>query len=342
MSTAEKTIGPSQEDESTKGGGNKATSEAIEKASIDDLYKQFDSSNKGLTGSEAQNRLEKYGRNALEEKHVSAFAKLMRYFWGPIPWMIEVAAILSLVVEHWLDFTIILVLLLFNAAIGFWEEFKASNALDALKSQLALKARALRDGAWAEVEAALLVPGDIIRIRLGDIIPADVKLIEGQFLSVDQSALTGESLPVNKGVSDVAYSGSIAKQGEMVALVTGTGGNTFFGRTAKLVEEAGAVSHFQKAVLRIGDFLIAVAVGLSIILISVELYRHEPFFRTDPVRTYPGDRLDPGGHAGRFVGNDGLGGLGVIKTEGDRFQAASHRGNGRYRHPLLGQDRHAH
>ena len=275
MSTAEKTVDKNHAGQAA--ASNKNTADAIEKASIDDLFAQFETSNKGLSGDDVQKRLTKYGRNALEEKKVSAIRKLMRYFWGPIPWMIEVAAILSLVVQHWVDFVIILVLLLFNAAIGFWEEFKASNALDALKSQLALKARALRDGSWSEVEAAELVPGDIIRIRLGDIIPADVKLIEGQYLSVDQSALTGESLPVNKSVGEVAYSGSIAKQGEMVALVTGTGGNTFFGRTAKLVEEAGAVSHFQKAVLRIGDFLIAVAVALSIILISVELYRHEPF-----------------------------------------------------------------
>ncbi|MEA1951363.1 MAG: plasma-membrane proton-efflux P-type ATPase, partial [Planctomycetota bacterium] len=275
MSIAEKTVDSAAGVD--KQAGSRATSEAIERASIEDLYKQFETSNKGLSGTDAESRLRQYGRNALEEKKVGALAKLARYFWGPIPWMIEVAAILSLVVQHWLDFTIILVLLLFNAAIGFWEEFKASNALDALKSQLALKARVLRDGAWSEVEASGLVPGDIIRIRLGDIIPADVKLIEGQYLSIDQSALTGESLPVSKGVGDVAYSGSIAKQGEMVALVTGTGCNTFFGRTAKLVEEAGAVSHFQKAVLRIGDFLIAIAVGLSIILISVELYRNEPF-----------------------------------------------------------------
>ncbi len=277
MSIAEKPIGQVQEDGPAKPTDSKAASEAIEKASVEELYARFETGNKGLSAAEAQSRLQRYGRNALEEKRVSVFAKLMRYFWGPIPWMIEVAAVLSLVVQHWLDFTIILVLLLFNAAIGFWEEFKASNALEALKNQLALKARALRDGAWAEVEASELVPGDMIRIRLGDIIPADVKLVEGQYLSIDQSALTGESLPVSKAAGDVAYSGSIAKQGEMVALVTGTGGNTFFGRTAKLVEEAGAVSHFQKAVLRIGDFLIAIAVGLSIILISVELYRSEPF-----------------------------------------------------------------
>ncbi len=187
--------------------------------------------------------------------------------------MIEIAAILSAVVRHWDDLIIILVLLLFNALVGFWQEYKAANALEALKKQLALKARALRDGKWQEIPANQLVPGDVIRIRLGDIIPADVKLFEGDFLSVDQSALTGESLPVSKKSEDIAYSGSVAKQGEMVALVTGTGANTFFGRTAKLVQSAGAASHFQKAVLQIGDYLIYLSLGLVAVLILVQLER---------------------------------------------------------------------
>ena len=252
------------------------SSEKTEKASPEELFEALSSSNEGLSVEEARKRLGQYGPNALEEKRESPLLKFLGYFWGPIPWMIEVAFILSLVVEHWLDAVIIAVLLAFNAIIGFWEEHKASNALAALKKGLALKARALRGGKWQEVKAVDLVPGDIVRLRLGDIIPADVKLIEGEYISVDQAALTGESLPVNKKVGDIAYSGSVAKQGEMVALVTGTGSNTFFGRTAKLVVEAGAESHFQKAVMRIGDFLIFVAVGLSIILIAVELYRGQP------------------------------------------------------------------
>ncbi len=247
-----------------------------EDASPEELFEALSSSSEGLSVDEARRRLEQYGPNALEEKKERPLLKFLGYFWGPIPWMIEVALILSIVVKHWVDAVIIGVLLVFNAVIGFWEEHKASNALAALKAGLALKARALRGGKWEEVEAASLVPGDIVRLRLGDIIPADVKLIEGEYISIDQSALTGESLPVNKKAGDIAYSGSVAKQGEMVALVTGTGGNTFFGRTAKLVGEAGAVSHFQKAVMRIGDFLIFVAVGLSIILIAVELHRGEP------------------------------------------------------------------
>ena len=254
----------------------KISSEKAKEASPENLFELLSSSSGGLSVEEAKKRLEQYGPNALEEKKESPLLKFLSYFWGAIPWMIEVALILSVVVKRWVDVVIIGVLLVFNAVIGFWEEHRASNALAALKAGLALKARALRGGKWQEVDAADLVPGDIVRLRLGDIIPADVKLVEGDYISIDQAALTGESLPVNKKAGDIAYSGSVAKQGEMVALVTGTGANTFFGRTAKLVGEAGAVSHFQKAVMRIGDFLIFVAVGLSIILITVELYRGEP------------------------------------------------------------------
>jgi len=143
---------------------------------------------------EARKRLEEYGPNALEEKKERPLLKFLGYFWGPIPWMIEVALILSIVVKRWVDVVIIGVLLVFNAGIGFWQEYKASNALAALRAGLALKARVLRGGKWDEVEAANLVPGDIVRLRLGDIIPADVKLIEGEYISIDQAALTGESL----------------------------------------------------------------------------------------------------------------------------------------------------
>ena len=250
--------------------------EAKEKSS-QDLFTLLNSNSQGLSASEAQKRLEAYGPNALEEEKANPLLKFLGYFWGPIPWMIEVAAILSAVVHHWADLAIIAFLLVFNAVIGFWEEHEASNALDDLKSQLALKAKVLRDGNWQEILAEQLVPGDVIRVHLGDIIPADIKLLEGEYLSVDQAALTGESLPVDKKAEDIAYSGSVAKQGEMVALVTATGGNTFFAKTAKLVETAGAVSHFQKAVMRVGDFLIFIALGLSIILIVVELVRGLPF-----------------------------------------------------------------
>ncbi|MFZ0451727.1 MAG: plasma-membrane proton-efflux P-type ATPase [Desulfatiglandaceae bacterium] len=248
----------------------------VEKTPIPELMKLLASKEQGLSESEAKERLGQYGYNEIAEKKARPFLKLLGYFWGPIPWMIEVAAILSLVVRHWADFIIIAVLLGFNAAVGFWQEYKAGNAVEALKKQLALKTRALRDGKWQEVDAKEIVPGDVIRLRLGDVIPADAKLIEGDYLSVDQSGLTGESLPVNKKTGDIAYAGSVAKQGEMVALVSGTGVNTYFGRTAKLVESAGAVSHFQKAVLHIGDYLIYLSLALVSVLILVELQRGTP------------------------------------------------------------------
>jgi len=249
------------------------TSDMAQQQSAEELWTTLATSSQGLSSDEAQTRLAQFGPNALEEKKVNPILKFLGYFWGPIPWMIEIAAILSAVVKHWDDLIIISVLLAFNALVGFWQEFKAANALEALKKQLALKARVLRDGKWQEIAAEQLVPGDIIRLRLGDIIPADVKLFEGEYLSVDQSALTGESLPVTKKAEDIAYSGSVAKQGEMVAVVTGTGSNTYFGRTAKLVQAAGAPSHFQKAVLQIGDYLIYLSLGLVAVLILVQLER---------------------------------------------------------------------
>jgi H+-transporting ATPase len=250
---------------------------AVAAMSAEALLQVLHSTANGLTQAEAAQRLAQGGSNSLPEQHISLLMRLLRYFWGPIPWMIEVAALLSALVRHWPDFIIILLLLLFNAGIGFWQEFKASSALDALKKQLALKCRVKRDGQWAQIDTAQLVPGDVVRVRLGDILPADLKLIEGDYLSVDQSALTGESLPVSRKLGEVVYSGSIAKQGEMVGVVYATGVNTYLGKTAQLVQKAGAVSHFQKAVLNIGDYLIYVSLGLVAILVLVELHRGLPW-----------------------------------------------------------------
>jgi H+-transporting ATPase len=230
-----------------------------------------------LTTDEARKRLQQFGPNALAEHKQSILLKLLGYFWGPIPWMIEVAAILSALIQHWPDFIIIMVLLIFNAGVGFWQEYTAGNAVEALKKQLALKARVLRDGQWNELDAVDLVPGDIIRIRLGDVVPADVKLIDGDYLSVDQSALTGESLPVSKQSGDDAFAGTVVKQGEMLAEVSATGAQTRFGQTASLVEQAKTVSHFQKAVLTIGNYLIYVSLVLVAVLILVELHRDVPW-----------------------------------------------------------------
>ena len=174
-------------------------------ATIAEILAKFGTDSKtGLNSVDVQQRLNKYGPNALAEEKKSSLSAFLAYFWGPIPWMIEAAGLTALIVRDWGDFTIIASLLLFNALLGFWEEHEASNALGALKSSLALKARVLRGGKWQEVDARTLVPGDIIRLYLGDVIPADCKLIQGDYISVDQSALTGESLPVTKKTGEDA------------------------------------------------------------------------------------------------------------------------------------------
>ncbi len=241
-----------------------------------EVEKRLNTSPDGLTQAEAKKRLAQYGPNEIEEKKTNALLKFLRYFWGPIPWMIEVAVVLSGVVRHWPDFFIILLLLLANATIGFWEERQAGNAIDALKAKLAIKARVQRDGKWITPPAKELVPGDVIRLRLGDIVPADARLLDGDEISVDQSALTGESLPASKKPGDAVFSGSIVRRGEIAALVYATGGKTYFGKTADLVQSAVTVSHFQKAVLRIGNYLIILAVTLVSVIIGVGIYRGEP------------------------------------------------------------------
>jgi H+-transporting ATPase len=254
--------------------------EEIKNLKINELFKKLSTDEKGLSSSEANERLKKYGYNEISEKKINPIIKFLGYFWGPIPWMIEVAAVLSVIIKHWEDFWIILALLLLNAVVAFWQEFKADNAIDALKQKLALKARALRDGKWSELSAKELVPGDIIRARLGDIIPADIKLLDGDYLMIDESALTGESMPVEKHKSDIGYEGSIVNQGEMTALVVATGMNTYFGKTAKLVEETETKSHFQKAVVKIGDYLILLAVILVVVIFLVAFARHESMLVT--------------------------------------------------------------
>jgi len=194
--------------------------------------------------------------------------------------MIEAAVILSGVVRHWPDFGIILVLLCANAVVGFWEERQASNAIAALKAKLAINARVKRDGNWTNPAARELVPGDVIRLRLGDIVPADARLLEGDPVQVDESALTGESLPATRKPGQAVFSGSIMRRGEIGALVYATGERTYFGKTAQLVQEAHTVSHFQKAVLKIGNYLIILAVVLVAVIIAFALHRGDPILTT--------------------------------------------------------------
>jgi H+-transporting ATPase len=245
-----------------------------------ELMKKLGSSADGLTQAEAVKRQAQYGPNQLKEKKTNEYLKFLSYFWGPIPWMIEAAVILSGVVRHWLDFFVILALLLSNALVGFWEEHQAGNAIAALKARLAVLAKVKRDGKWENPKARELVPGDVIRLRLGDIVPADARLLDGDSIEVDQSALTGESLPVTANSGGAVYSGSIIRQGEIDAIVYATGTDTYFGKTAQLVEQAHTVSHFQKAVMKIGDYLIVLAVALVALILAFALFRGDKVLTT--------------------------------------------------------------
>lgn len=242
--------------------------------------KRLDVGLDGLSSRDVERRLERYGRNQIIERKRNPLLKFLSYFWGPIAWMIEGAAILSSIIRNWEDFCIIGLMLVLNAVVGFWQEHKADNAIDLLKKKLALRARVRRDGRWQDVPATELVPGDLARVRAGEIVPADMKLVDAGFLQTDESALTGESLPVEKQASDMAYSGSIVRQGEMNALVTATGMETLFGRTARLVGEAKTVSHFQKALVKIGDYLVVLAIAMVVLVFLVSLYRHENLLET--------------------------------------------------------------
>jgi H+-transporting ATPase len=264
----------------SKPGSKPESKDDLKSLPMLEVEKKLGSSPDGLTQAEAQNRLTQYGPNEIEEEKTNPFLKFLSYFWGPIPWMIEVAVILSGVVGHWPDFFIILLLLVANAVVGFWEEREASNAIAALKAKLASNARVKRDGKWINPPARELVPGDVIRVRLGDIVPADARLLDGDPVEVDQSALTGESLPAERKSGDAVFSGSIIRQGEIGAMVYATGEKTYFGKTAQLVQEAHTVSHFQKAVLKIGDYLIILAVALVAVIIAFAIHRGDAILTT--------------------------------------------------------------
>lgn len=249
-----------------------ATTQKLNEAEIKAKFSALKTSPDGLTTDEAKKRIAEYGANAIQVHEESRWHKLLGYFWGPIPWMIEIASLISLARLDWPDFAVITGLLLYNAIVGFWQDSKAASALAALKQGLALKTHVNRDGKWISLDAAELVPGDVITVNGGEVLPADIVLFSGKYLSVDQAALTGESLPVSKAIGDQGYSGSIARQGSMNGLVIATGNKTFLGRTAKLVASAGAKSHAEQAVLKIGDFLIVTAAILALILVASQLY----------------------------------------------------------------------
>jgi len=264
----------------SKQKGKPASKGDLKSLPLADVEKTLQSSPDGLTQAEAEKRLAQYGPNEIEEKKTNPLLKFLTYFWGPIPWMIEAAVILSALAQHWPDFGIILLLLLANAVVGFWEERQAGDAIDALKAKLAVKARVKRDGKWINPPARELVPGDAIRLRLGDIVPADARLLAGDPVEVDQSALTGESLPATRKPGEAVFSGSIIRQGEIGALVYATGTSTYFGKTAELVQGAHTAIHFQRAVLKIGNYLIILAVALVAVIVGVAIYRGDPLLTT--------------------------------------------------------------
>ncbi len=256
-----------------KGPSETLQTKELQTLPMPELLKRLGSTGNGISNAEAQNRLVQYGYNELAEKKVNPVLKFLSYFWGPIPVMIMIAAVISAALRHWLDLGVIFVLLVMNAVVGFREEYQAGNAIAALKAKLALQARVKRDNAWTTIPARELVPGDVIRLRIGDVVPADSKLLEGDPVEVDQSALTGESLPVERKIGSVIYSGSIIRQGEIDALVYATGKETYYGKTAELVQAAHTRSHFQQAVIRIANYLIVIAVVLAIIVFAVTIFR---------------------------------------------------------------------
>ncbi|XP_050142027.1 ATPase 11, plasma membrane-type-like [Malus sylvestris] len=247
----------------------------LENIPVEEVFENLKCTAEGLSTDEVQKRLEMFGYNKLEEKKESKLLKFLGFMWNPLSWVMEAAALMSICLAHggglgidYHDFVGIIILLIVNSTISFIEENNAGNAAQALMARLAPKAKVLRDGKWSEEDASVLVPGDIISIKLGDIIPADARLLEGDALKIDQSALTGESLPVTKNAGDGVYSGSTCKQGELEAVVIATGVHTFFGKAAHLVENTTHVGHFQQVLTSIGNFCIcSIATGLVIELL---------------------------------------------------------------------------
>ena len=324
----------------SKPGSKPESKDDLKSLPMPEVEKKLGSSPDGLTQAEAQKRLTQYGPNEIEEEKTNPFLKFLSYFWGPIPWMIEVAVILSGVVGHWPDFFIILLLLVANAVVGFWEEREASNAIAALKAKLAVNARVKRDGKWINPPARELVPGDVIRMRLGDIVPADARLLDGDPVEVDQSALTGESLPAERKSGDAVFSGSIIRQGEIGAMVYATGEKTYFGKTAQLVQEAHTVSHFQKAVLKIGNYLIILAVALVAVIIAFAIYRGDPILTTLQFALVLTVAAIPVAMPTVLSVTMAVGARLLAKKAGDCEPVGGHRGIGGRGRAVCGQDRH--
>jgi H+-transporting ATPase len=222
----------------------------------------------GLTTSEAQIRLELFGRNEVMSQKKNPIVEFLSRFWGPMPWLLELAIVLSAILKHHLEAAIIAVLLMMNVVIGYFHSRSSQGSLELLKERLAVRATVLRDGKWVSQNASELVPGDITVVAMGDIVPADTKIVSGE-LSVDQSALTGESLAVDVHESDIVYSSSVVKRGEAKCVVVNTGLNTYFGKTAELVRIAKPKSHQEDVMLAIVRYMLYLGIG-ALVLVSVD------------------------------------------------------------------------
>jgi len=246
----------------------------------------------GLTSDEAKARLAHYGFNEVSEAKPHALLTLLRKFWAPVPWMLEATIALTMLSARYLDAAIIGFLLVFNIVISFLQEGQAEHALALLRQRLATSARVLRDGRWQQVAARELVPGDVIHVRMGDVIPADITISDGA-LVVDQSPLTGESVPVEKGMGETLYAGAIARQGEATGTVTATGTRTYFGKTTELVKTARAVSHLETVIVTIVKYLVAIDVllvlGMLVFawIVRISLLSALPFALTVLVASVP-------------------------------------------------------
>ena len=237
--------------------------------SIEEAIGLLETSTNGLTESEARKRVERFGRNEVVEKEKNPILDFLSRYWGPMPWLLELAIVLSYILGHYLEAMIIFGLLTINATIGFLHTRGSRRALELLKKRLAVKARVLRDREWVIRDARELVPGDIIAIGLGDLVPADAKIVSDSEVSVDQSALTGESLPVSVYRSGIVYSSSIVKRGEARCVVLNTGVNTYFGRAAELVKIAKPTSHQEQIMMAVVKYMMYVSVA-ALVLVGVD------------------------------------------------------------------------
>jgi len=236
----------------------------------------------GLTSDEARGRLAKFGPNAMPDTALHPLRMALEKFWAPVPWMLEAAVVLELALGKYVEAAIIAGLLVFNAALGLFQESRAQATLAALKSRLALNASVRRDGAWKTILAAELVPGDVVKLSLGAVVAADVRLTGGEVL-LDQSMLTGESVPIEAGAGVQTYAGALVRRGEAVAEVTATGAGTKFGRTAELVRTAHVVSSQQKAVLRVVRNLAAFNGVVIVLLVGYAWFLKMPLDEIIPL-----------------------------------------------------------